>query len=93
MSIRFIFELLITAAIAVVSTWAYMLWCGDIVASFVGYHAAVFAVPLVAGVIIGVIVRQIMCKFTKDPRKLWHFSCVGAISALVLPVLYLWALS
>ena len=93
MSKRVTFELIATAAIVIVSTWAYMLWYGDVVASFVGYHLAVFAVPLAAGIIIGVVSCQILCTFAKDPRKLRQFSGVGAISALVLPVFYLWALS
>ncbi len=70
-----------------------MIWHGDVVASFVGYPIAVFAVPLAAGISIGIIFRQVMCALTTSSRKLWQFSGVGAISSLVLPVLYLWAVN
>lgn len=91
MAMRIILELVITAAIAVIATRVYMIWYGDVVASFVGYPIAVFAVPFVAGISIGIVFRQAMCALTTGSRNLWQFCGVGAISALALPVLYLWA--
>ena len=93
MSTRIIIELVVTAAIAVIATYVYMVWYGDVVASFVGYPIAVFAVPLAAGISIGIIFRQVMCALTTSSRNLWQFIGVGAISSLVLPVLYLWAVN
>jgi len=93
MSIRITFELIIIAAVAIIATRFYMIWYGDVMASFVGYPIAIFALPFVAGISIGVVFRQVLCALTTGSRNLWQFGGVGAISALVFPVLYLWAAS
>lgn len=93
MSIRITFEIVITALVVVVATWVYMVWYGDLVATHTGYYAALYVVPLVAGVSIGTIIWHILRILVKEPSKLWLFVSVGAISALVLPLWYLWITS